>query len=317
MTIRTVTLSPGFDHLITIDDVTAGGVDSVLSWEIVAGGKGVNASRTAAWLGADSVAYTLVGEEDEDQFRRLVERSGATAVTVAVPGETRRNLTLTVQASAETASHATSPRIATASDHHAISLLDRLLAEVQPNDVVTLNGAVPDGVDHTIWARAAEALLDHQVTLIADVQSDALRELLAARGVITMAKPNLEEARALVPDTVAGSTTGTAGSALETMAAAGVRDPIVSMGADGVAHLLDGVPTRSWCAASAVRAVVGAGDAFIAGYCSALDSPRWSGIAPLSLGLAVSSAVVAGTSRDDMRESVRQLLSRVRSEPRS
>lgn len=314
MTIRTVTLSPGFDHLVTLDDITAGGVDSVTSWDIVAGGKGVNAARTAAWLGAQSVAYTLVGEDDGEEFSALVSQSGATAVTVATPGRTRRNLTLTISSTDEPASHATSPRIATASDQHASRLLDRLIDEVHPGDIVTFNGAVPDGIDNAIWARAAEALLEHEITLIADVQSDALNELLAARGLITMTKPNIEEARAVIPGHLTDHPVEMVRTALATMWAAGVKDPLVSMGENGVAHLVEGVPTRSWCGASEVRVVVGAGDAFIAGYCSALDSPLWSGIPPLSLALATASAAVSGESRPRFPQSVQQALGTAQSE---
>lgn len=313
MTIRTVTLSPGFDHVVVTDDLPPGGVGKVVSWEVLAGGKGVNVTRTSASLGVESVAYTLVGEDDREDFIQLITRHGASVVTESVPGQTRRNLTLTVQSARATASHATGPRLATATDDHVNLLIDRLLDEVRPGDLVTFNGAVPDGIDDRIWARTAEALLGRDVTLIADVQGTSLLRLLASRGDIAMVKPNTDEAQDLTPHDDGRDLWRTARTALASMSAAGVADPVVSMGGSGVLHLVAEVRRRSWCPVPTARLTVGAGDAFVAGYCSAIDSADWAHVEPVTLGLATAAAHISGRRESDLRPAVMDLVPSVRS----
>src|SRR5690242_19948750 len=105
MTLRTVTMSPGFDHVVRVDDITPGGVGRVLAWNTLAGGKGVNVAREATKLGASCVAYSLIGGVDRDAFVDLIDKTGAGAVVLPVPGNTRMNLTLEIEDSGGIASH--------------------------------------------------------------------------------------------------------------------------------------------------------------------------------------------------------------------
>ena len=77
----------------------------------------------------------------------------------------------------------------------------------------------------------------------------------------------------------------------------GVIDPIVTLGALGAVHIDDGVVMHSECPTNNPKVEVGAGDAFVAGYCSAMDALAWRGLSPVALGLATASAHVDG-SRD-------------------
>ena len=312
MTIRTVTMSPGFDHVVRVDEATSGGVARVLAWETLASGKGVNVAREATKLGASCVAYSLIGEVDQDTFVDLIHKTGAGAVVLPVPGSTRMNLTLEIEGSGSIASHAVGPRLV-AEDSDADGLIALLVDQVEPGDVVTFNGALPDAVRPEVWADAAHALTDRDVTVIADVQNDALVAVVDT-GRVTMAKPNEDEARALPGVGELASVDAAAAAALAWMHDRGVADPVVSLGERGIVYLDDGATVRSWCPVTKQRVVVGAGDAFIAGYCSALDSHSWSGQDPLTLGLAAAAVHVAGTCGTHL-DAVREAVTRVRHEP--
>ena len=194
----------------------------VLAWETNAAGKGVNVARDATALGASCVAYTLVGVVDQEEFVQLITETGSAAVTVAVPGRTRNNLTLEADDQGSLASHATGPRLV-ADNEHADRLIAQLVDQVEVGDVVTFNGAIPEAVRATIWAEAAVAL-GSGVTVIADVQGDALVALVST-GIVTMAKPNEDEARAL-PGIAADATAGQAAArAIAFLRQHGVSDP--------------------------------------------------------------------------------------------
>jgi len=310
MTLRTVTLSPGFDHVVKVDCLLPGGVSRVLEWEVLAAGKGVNVARTATLLGAASVAYSLVGEVDELEFVERVEAFGSAAVTVAVPGHTRRNLTLLVQDTDQAASHSVGPRLSTGDDCHADTLIDRLVEDAQPGDVVTFNGAVPQQIRSSIWMEAATALYARGVALIADVQDGALVQLLET-GLVLMAKPNHEEARALTQNALDVNDLVAASDGIRAMLRFRVKDPIVTLGPLGVLHMVNGQLTRTWCHVENASIVVGAGDAFLAGYCAALTADGWGDLEAVDVGTAVASAHITGAAPGELHSVVRSALAGV------
>lgn len=304
MTLRTVTLSPGFDHLVRIDDAEPGEVGRVLAWEVVAAGKGINAARVAALLGVDCVAYTLVGEADEHEFRRHCASSNVPVVTFPVPGETRRNLTLTVGQGAALASHAVGPRLAGAADVHADGLIRQLVSDVEPGDIVTFNGAVAGSVRQDVWAEAATVLQARGASVVADVQGEPLLSLVRT-GIPVMVKPNEHEALALAPGAAGVAPDDAAWAAvIERMEHFGVTDAMVTIGSRGIIHREDAVVMRSWCPVDDPSVTVGAGDAFLAGYCAALTTREWNDWRPIELGLACAAAHVSGSQGTGFRATV-------------
>lgn len=307
MTLRTVTLSPGFDHCCLVDRLVPADVSEVISWHVHASGKGVNVARTAASLGVTAVAYSLIGDADNDEFVTLIERSGVQAVTVAVPGSTRRNLTIRTTASATAAAHAVGTRLeATSSD--ADELIARLLSDIEPGDLVTLNGATAQGVHGGVWAEVGAAAHQRGGTLLADVQGESLLRLLES-GVVSMAKPNQDEALVLVGPATETSSLGAVGSALDRMEVLGVETPVVTLGARGAVHLEEGKPLHTSCPVDQVMVVVGAGDAFMAGYCAAMEGGGgWFGCDPVKLGVAVAAAHVSGAEGSSLQITARSML---------
>lgn len=308
MTVRTVTFSPGFDHLVHVDALIPAGVGRTLSWQTVAAGKGVNVARVVHQLGAPSIAYSLIGAAEQERFVMLIENDGVGAVTVPVPSSTRDNLTLWV-GDQVTASHNPGPRLEAANDRAADELLGELVSDVQRGDIVTFNGGIPGTIRSSVWADIAEEIVRRGAKLVADVQGEAFT-LLLATGCVDAAKPNAEEVLAILGIDVSGSNSSVevAGEGIRVMWEAGVAEPMVTVGAQGVVHRRDDETVISRCYVDSPKLVVGAGDAFLAGYCAAHVVSHWPECSPVLIGLAAASAHVAGFDGENLVRGVHELL---------
>ncbi len=309
--LRTVTLNSGFDDTFTISGLDWGGVGRVRAFRSLPSGKGVNAARAAAALGVPVCAYSLVGQDDAATFAAALQSEGIEHRLVAVPGSTRHNLTLVPEAGDRVAAHLVAQGFQLPDAQPVAALADRLLQECGPGDVVSCNGSVPGGAPATVWADMVAALRDAEVTVVLDVQGEAMLRALAA-GPVALAKPNESEIAALPgvdpdgPDPVA--------DALQSLAGAGVAHPVVTLGSAGAAFLRDGRVHRASCTVERPVVAVGAGDSFLAGVCSAILAGRDETADLVSAGLAAAAAHVAGMTGDGLSAGYEQNLRRVRIE---
>src|SRR5699024_9885671 len=129
--------------------------------------------------------------------------------------------------------------------------------------VVTLNGSTPSGLPDDTWAGLARACRERGARVVVDAQQAAFRAALAVPG-LTALKPNDDEIVAL-PGVAEVEPGERVGLALRQLAATGVRIPLVSLGARGVAVLRgDEVVTMACPVENPMQSVM-AGDAFVAG----------------------------------------------------
>ena len=314
MTIRTVTLSTGFDHMVHVDHIEPGGVGHVLSWVTKASGKGIGVARTVRELGGSAVAYCLVGETGCDRFRAQVESDGIEARIFTAPGKVRDNLTLTNDSIAALAGHAVGARLTSVPSDVVEALVDCLVSEIQPGDIVTLNGGLLGGQPTDTWARIVEQAYAQGATVVADIQGETLVAAVST-GKVSAAKPNEEEVRAL-PGVDGGTDPIEAGVlGVRALCGFGVTDPMVTLGARGVVHIVDGEIHLSRCPVADPKVVVGAGDAFLAGYCVGLSSNPIPGADPVRFALAVAAAHVNGLDIGHDRTGIESLLDAVRTVP--
>jgi 1-phosphofructokinase len=307
--LRTVTLNSGFDDTFTISALDWGGVGRVRGFRSAPSGKGVNAARAAAALGVPVCAYSLVGRDDAATFTAALQSEGIEHRLVAVPASTRHNLTLVPEPADRVAAHLVAQGFQLSDARPVEALADRLLQECRPGDVVSCNGSVPGGVPATVWADIVAALRGAEVTVVLDVQGEAMQRALAA-GPVALAKPNEAEIAALPgvdpdgPDPVA--------DALRSLAGSGVAHPVVTLGAAGAAFLCDGRVLHASCTVEHPVVAVGAGDTFLAGVCAAIFAGRGDTADLVSAGLAAASAHVAGLWGAGLRAGYEQNLRRVR-----
>lgn len=311
-TLRTVTLNTGFDDYYTVSGLTWGGLGRMHGFRSVCSGKGISCARTALALGVPTTAYALIGSDDADGYSARLTNEGMDHFLVPVPGATRHNLTLLDATGDKVGAHFVAKGFTLDGPAEVALLIDRVLADVVPGDVVTLNGSTPTGLPDGTWAGLAAGCLERGAKVIVDAQQAAFRSALEVGGV-TAFKPNDDEILALA---------GIEGlpvdrrvpAALDALAAAGTAIPLVSLGSRGVATLRDGVPVRMWCPVDAPVQSVMAGDAFVAGLAQGLlagEDPD----ACITSALAAAAAHVAGLEGSALRVQAERNVAAVRSEP--
>lgn len=304
-TLRTITLNSGFDDTFSVSDVEWGGVERVRSYASVPSGKGVNAARAARALGTPVCAYSLVGEPDLEAFGGALRAEGIEHRLVGVPGPTRHNLTLVPGDGGRIAAHMVAEGFRLADPRPVADLLAEVVADCRPGDVLSCNGSVPVGVPVSVWADAVLRVRDRGVTVVVDAQGEAMLHALQT-GAVAVATPNEQEVAQLP-----GAGTDVA-AALSALAGYGVSAPVVTLGARGAAFLHDGVVRRASCPVAHPRVAVGAGDAFIAGACSALLREATDPAELVSAGLAAAAAHVGGLSGAAFAQESERNLARVR-----
>ncbi|MHA7861885.1 1-phosphofructokinase family hexose kinase [Tessaracoccus sp. Y36] len=300
-TLRTVTLNTGYDDYFTVGDPVWGGVAPMHAFSSVCSGKGISCARAAVALGVPTVAYALVGTDDEKDYSGRLTAEGIAHRLVTVPGATRHNLTLIDAAGEKVAAHFVAQGFTLSGPADVRPLADALLADVQPGDIVTLNGSTPTGLPATTWADVARAVLERGAEVVVDAQKDALVAALDVPGVLAF-KPNDDEILA-IPEVAAAPQEDRVAVALEVLRRAGVRLPMVSLGARGVAYVQDPHGAAEYGSLPVERPIqsVMAGDSFVAGLAwgrLASDEPRrW-----LRHALAAAAAHVDGRAGSALRE---------------
>ena len=293
--IRTITLNPGFDHVFDVLGPTDEEVGQVHGYSVLAAGKGVNAARVAVALGASATAYALVGARDAGRFAELLEADGVAGQLFAVAAEhTRNNLTVLELGSERPAVHFKAEGLVLRDRASIDRLTARLRRDIRPDDVVGLHGSNPRGCDVEVWAELAGLAEKLGAHLLVDINGRGLPVVLQASSP-TLCKPNEHEIDAL-DDRRWSSDKMTVGRALDLMCDRGVRLPMVTLGARGVAVRIGSKKLRVFHEVKRAVIQVGAGDvmsgALESRYLEVDSDPihavRWS--------IAVASAYVSGVS---------------------
>ncbi len=308
-TLRTVTLSTGFDDHYTVEGFAWGGVGRTVSFASVPSGKGISCARAARDLRLPVKAYAALGRDDAALYRARTDAEGLDTTLVEVAGPIRHNLTIIDAAGQHTAAHLMGDR-PPQDPAEVAPLFDRLLADVQPGDIVTLNGALPPGLAPTTWADLVAALESSGARVIVDAQDQAFTACLDGPRV-TAFKPNTDEIRALPGVEAADDPVAAALRVLQPVA----RIPLVTLAGDGVATLVDGRVLRLSCPVGRPVVSVMAGDTFVAGMGWALLKGDADPETVLSHGLAAAAAYVAGTPPQQRLARATANLSRVERAP--
>lgn len=305
--LHTVTLSPGFDDYYTVTGLAWGGVGEMQAYSSVPSGKGVSCARAAVALGLPVRAYVAVGADGADDYSARLRAEGIDHRLTSVPGSIRHNLTLVDGTGERVAAHFMGERLRIDGGSAVADLRKGLLAGVGEGDVVTLNGSLAQGLPATTWAGLARACLERGARVIVDAQGAAFRECLNVPGLIAF-KPNDDEISAL-PGIDNLPADERVGAALRILAGAGAEIPLVSLGADGVAVLVDGEASVLRCPVERAVVSVMAGDTFVAGIAWGLLNGA-VGIDVVRHGLAAAAAHVEGLSGAALRERAEENLTR-------
>jgi len=286
-----VAANPSIDRLYEVDRLVDGSIHRPTVVVARPGGKGLNAARAAAALGARVTAAGIVGGRSGDWIVDRLAEIGVEARMARADAETRTCVSI-LDRSTGALTELYEP--GEAIEPGAWDLLEALVAlELDRGDVGALafSGSLPPGAPTNGYARVARIAAARSVPVLADTYGPALADVLAERP--TVIKVNAAEAGDAVGMTV--------GDAAAAVAAARV---LIDRGAVGVVVTLGIAGAVAVSSAGEARLdppdvrgayPVGSGDAFLAGLASALvDGAPLVKAARIGMAAGIANALLPG-----------------------
>lgn len=280
--IYTVTTNPNIDYYMDLRaPLCVGGINRSGRELLAPGGKGINVSLMLRTLGKPSCVLGYLAGPTGRLLEALMADTGCDCRWFWLQnGQTRINTK--INTSPETAFNASGPALTQAD----LDALCAFLRGLKPDDQLVVSGNLqksPAGAFSALLSAAREA----GISAVVDTSGAALQEALAFRPLLI--KPNGEELCELFGER---ADTPEALLALARRAqAAGARNVLVSMGADGALLLAETgrVYRARLCNTRPVVSTVGAGDSVTAGFLAGLlDTGDYA--EALRLGTACGSA---------------------------
>lgn len=292
----TVTLNPALDLTGSLQSLSLGSVSVVEQGSLHPAGKGVNVAKVLAELGADVTVTGLLGADNQESFCQLFKAMGATDKFVRVAGANRINVKL-VEKNGQV-SDINFPGVAVTAAN--ILAFEKTLFELAAtHDVFVIAGSLPQGVSADMCANWLEKLHQLGKKVLFDSSKLALATGLDAHPWLV--KPNDEELAEWAGQAL--ETPQQCMAVAETIAAKGITNVVVSLGAKGVMWLND----QGWLHAQPpkmdVVSTVGAGDTLVAGLCWG-EINQWSKTQSLQFATALSAVAVTqvGVGVDDIEQ---------------
>lgn len=259
--IITVTANTAIDYVLTVNNLSLG--DNLVAENTgqFASGKGINVAKAIATLDHPVWATGFVGSKSQAVFKKLESELITTDYTL-VEGETRTNLTLSDQHKQQETHIRTRGFAVTASACQ--SLIDKLAACINKNDIVILSGSLPEGASANFYQTLIELCHAKSALAFLDSSGESLKSGLKAQP--DLIKPNQQEFEDLIGHSFEDEKTMLA--AAQDIVAGGVKWVVISKAAQGALLVSD----NHVLAASVVYndkeivSHIGCGDALLAGF---------------------------------------------------
>jgi 1-phosphofructokinase family hexose kinase len=199
--IVTVGLSPAWDITCRGRNLDWGRHQVISSCLEQPAGKALNISRALAWLGEESIAASLWGQDD---YKLMLEATGILKKYVgvkitAVAGSTRRNITIVDTAKGR------DMHLRSRSDLATTKALRKLKADlefiVRQDSVCVFAGAIPEGKLLGDVVRIVKSCREKGAKIVLDTSGAALRRIVDT-GTVWLIKPNVEELCELLGETI-------------------------------------------------------------------------------------------------------------------
>ena len=301
--IYTVTCNPAMDYTVQMPVLYAGALNRVGKAALYPGGKGINVSRVLRLLGTPNEAWGFAAGGVGNLLADALCEEGLDADLIRLSaGSTRINVKIC--AAPETELNAPGPAV----DEAAWRTLTDRISYLRAGDILCLCGSVPAVPGADAYRRLTAAMAGTGVRVVVDADGALLVNALEAHPWLI--KPNRAELEELVgrplPDDAAIA------DAAEEWRRRGVENLLISLGGDGAMLCCAAGVFRCPAPAGTVAGgTVGAGDATLAGFLSAVaagDPPEEALRLAVSCGSAAAYCESRLTDRapiDALRESVR------------
>ena len=288
--------NPSIDRLFEVDRVVRGETHRPTRFVQVAGGKGLNAARAAATLGADVRAVAILGGYAGRWIARELDSEKVPYSALWIDGETRSSLSVADRRSGEMT------EFYERGDEIPESLWPELMAALADDlagaGLLTISGSLPPGAPRDGYKRIVELAHEMGVPVVLDAAGKYLEQALEAGPDVV--KINAAEAAGLLGSQPAEVGSCDAASELRARAGGDEHAAIITLGDQGiVAVAADGSAWKGSIGTKG-RYPVGSGDAFLGGLALALDRAReWPEALALALGAAAANAELPGAGRLD------------------
>ena len=284
--IYTLTLNTAVDYTVYLPEkLRYGEVNRVNSEYLSAGGKGINCAVMLRRLGHDVTALGFAGGVTGEFVRDSLINEGVVCRLTETVSHTRINMKTVCENVTEINGKGTGI---------TPNELDRLkdeLEKVTDAEFLTLSGSIPEGVPADIYVKIMKSAFAENIPVVLDAGGSILKECLGYRPFLI--KPNLTELSELSGEKITDIEEVT--ECAKAARAAGARNVLVSMGADGALLCAqDGEIYSIPAVPVSVRSTVGCGDSMVAGF---LHGYTESG--NLSCALRMACAAGSATAASD------------------
>lgn len=291
-----IAANPSIDRLYEVDHLAHGAIHRPAVVVARPGGKGLNAARAAAALGARVTAVGIIGGRSGDWIVERLADIGVEAMMARSAGETRTCISILDRSSGSLTELYEGGEVI---EPAAWEGLETIVArELDRGDVGALafSGSLPRGVPTDGYARIARIATARSVPVLADTYGPALAAVLAELpAVVKVNASEAGDAAGLVVIDAASAVASArvlrdrgAVSVVVTLGIAGA----VAVSADGEARLLPPSVRGNY--------PVGSGDAFLGGLAAALvDGAPLVEAARLGMAAAIANALVPGAGELD------------------
>lgn len=257
--IITVTLNPGLDYVLQIDEIALKETQRAQNSRLYAAGKGINVSRMLARFGLQTSAWGFVGGINGDRFKNILESEGITSNFIPCKGETRMNVIITeLKSYNQLRIGAKGPQI---SHEELATLCQRIKNLPEEVEFVHFGGSLPQGIPDNIYCELIKIVQEQNVRCILDTSNDALIEGIKANPFLI--KPNLHELEQIT------------GKKLENLddikkeacdiVKSGVKNVVVSFAKEGALLVNEKTIVQALTPKVDVKSKIGAGDSMVAG----------------------------------------------------
>ncbi|AQT67317.1 Tagatose-6-phosphate kinase [Anaerohalosphaera lusitana] len=296
--IVTVGISPCWDITCRVKGIDWGSHETIDAQYSVPAGKALNVSRALAQLDIPSTATGLWGSDDYQQMLSTIAQlsENITPDFVAVPGSTRRNITI-ADTFNQREMHLRSP--STLANPESLDRLEqKLLSLASENKLFVFAGSLPTGELLERIATIIEKLHQAKAAVALDTSGPALRTLVEA-GHVSIIKPNIEELSELTGAQLSDDPHQLIASTKPLLEEVDIV--LLSRGAGGaIAITREGSVSGAFRGkAQPVTHTVGCGDYLLAGFLTGLTQVGESGFA-LQRGLLTATARAFGVKPTDL-----------------
>lgn len=259
MRVSTFTLNPAIDKTYYADDFALDTVNRAKKTKTNAGGKGINLTAALSECGISLCAYGFLGAGG-DMIDAFLKDKNVETDFVRTEGEIRTNIKICdLKRGAYTDLNESGAPV---SEGELSLLFEKAEDAAKKSDIVYMGGSLPNGASDDTYAKIIRLCRKYGAISAVDTSGAELK--CAVKEKPDIIKPNGKEAAELLGKDI--NTVKDAAEAAKELYDMGIKNALLSLGADGSVCAGGSGIYRVYPLPVKVNSTVGAGDSFLAGF---------------------------------------------------